>query len=114
MGVYVDEVREYPEHMIKEAARRFGNKWSHMTADTEAELHEMARKIGLRREWCSDHTQPDSRTLHYDLIPSKRRLALANGAQFRPLLGRKTREKKPELKQGTLFDLGEAPAKLPD
>lgn len=41
------------------------------------ELHEMARKIGLRREWFQlvDDCHP-----HYDLFPSRRVLAVRYGA----------------------------------
>lgn len=51
----------------------------HMSADTEEELHEMARKIGLRREWFQNHHIAALR--HYDLTTSKRVLAIQNGAQ---------------------------------
>lgn len=48
----------------------------HMWADTEAELHEMARKIGLRRGWFQEH-----RTLpHYDLTIRRRLAAVKAGA----------------------------------
>lgn len=39
-------------------------------------LHEMARKIGLRRSWF----QGDSRFAHYDVTASKRTRAVAEGA----------------------------------
>jgi hypothetical protein len=46
------------------------------------ELHEIARKIGLKPEWF----QTDNpRFPHYDLTASKRRLALLNGAHYIPL-----------------------------
>jgi len=44
-----------------------------MIADTEAELHAMAERVGLRREWY----QGD----HYDLHPATRTRALAAGAK---------------------------------
>jgi hypothetical protein len=47
-----------------------------MVADTLEELHRMARKIGLKREWFQDHDIP-----HYDVTNPKRRLAVANGAK---------------------------------
>lgn len=53
---------------------------SHLYADTEEELHAFARKIGLRRRWCSDHTQPNSRLLHYDLNSARRARAVTQGA----------------------------------
>lgn len=66
MTVYVDDTLEFPGK----------GEWCHMGADTLDELHTMANKLGLRREWF----QP-SRTLpHYDLRPSKRKLAVKFGA----------------------------------
>ena len=120
MPCYVDEIQDYGG-MVAEAAKRFGTKWCHMTADTPEELHEMAKKLGLRREWCSDHTQPHSRTLHYDLVPSKRARAVKLGAleikiwgHQEPEEAKKDARKKATFKQGTLFDVGEEPVKLPD
>jgi len=74
MAVYVDPNFEWPK----------SDKWpwgsvSHMYADTPEELHRMAKKIGLKREWCSDRTQPGSSILHYDLNPKKRVRAVAAG-----------------------------------
>ena len=65
MTVYVD-------HMQADLGRM---KMSHMVADSLDELHDMARKIGLKREWFQDHETP-----HYDLCQSKRRLAISLGA----------------------------------
>jgi hypothetical protein len=76
--VYVDAIREYPEIAIKEPARRFGRRWSHMTSDTPEELHAMADKLGLKRSWFQPHRRPGFQ--HYDLTPSKRARALALGA----------------------------------
>lgn len=53
-------------------------KWcggAHMLGTDIDELHEMAKKIGLRRSWFQDSTFP-----HYDLTKSKRLKALAEGA----------------------------------
>lgn len=47
-------------------------KMCHMMADTEAELHTMADKIGVARRWF----QGD----HYDICMSKRALAVQSGA----------------------------------
>ncbi len=52
-------------------------QWCHMIADTEDELHEMATAIGLKRAWFQDKS---GKIPHYDLVPSKRKLALKRGA----------------------------------
>lgn len=41
------------------------------------ELHALAKKIGMKREWF----QIDSTIPHYDLSPARRRLAITEGAQ---------------------------------
>lgn len=83
MTVYVDELRSYDEASIKPAARQFGKRWCHMTADTEQELHDFAARLGLKRAWY----QIGGRRVwhwylsHYDLVPSKRALAVKLGAE---------------------------------
>ena len=67
MAVYVDDMFKYP------MGRYRGMKMSHMIADTDDELHEMADKIGVARRWF----QGD----HYDICMSKRECAVALGAQ---------------------------------
>ena len=68
-----------------------GPEWCHLTiegsepSDLEA-LHAFANRIGLKRRWCSDVTQPRSRPIHYDLTKFMRKLALRAGAQFVPAL----------------------------
>ena len=49
----------------------------HMAADTLDELHEMARKIGMKREWFQDN----GRHPHYDLVKRRRDKAVALGAK---------------------------------
>jgi hypothetical protein len=54
-------------------------KWDsacHMFADSLAELHDFAARIGLLHTWF----QRSSRIPHYDLTPGKRREAVAAGA----------------------------------
>jgi hypothetical protein len=72
--VYVDEIRRYPTSI---ACFKGGS--CHMTADTLDELHAMANRIGLRREWFQDKW-----VKHYDLTPPKRELAIAAGCVFVP------------------------------
>lgn len=52
----------------------------HLYADTAEELHAFAARVGLRRAWCSDRTQPGARILHYDLNARRRVAAVALGA----------------------------------
>ncbi|MGH6753372.1 MAG: DUF4031 domain-containing protein, partial [Bradyrhizobium sp.] len=62
MTVYVDDMRA-----------RFGRMvMCHMLADTEAEIHAMAARIGVARKWY----QGD----HYDIALSRRAIAVSLGA----------------------------------
>ena len=72
--VYVDESIGYPKSAIKPQARQCGDKWCHMWCDDghEKELHAIAQQIGLKRSWFQEHRYCS----HYDLVPSKRTLAL--------------------------------------
>lgn len=65
--VYVDSMRAHFGRM----------KMCHMIADSDAELHAMADKIGVARRW---HQSP-GRDSHYDICLSKRALAVAAGAK---------------------------------
>jgi hypothetical protein len=78
MTVYVDRA-QIPARVARHDAR-----WSHLTADTEDELHEFAARLGLRR----GNFQPGkalggqpSVAWHYDMTERKRRRALSRGAQ---------------------------------
>lgn len=69
MSVYVDDVR----------IRWRGKHWSHLTADTETELHDFAASIGLKREWFQpSSTRPEAH--HYDVTDGKRDEAILAGA----------------------------------
>lgn len=70
MSVYVDPIVQYSNR------RPFHNGSCHMFADNTDELHEMAERIGMKRNWFQDKRNFP----HYDLVPSKRKLAVANGA----------------------------------
>ncbi len=83
MAVYVDGLMNIRPADDKPQAQRNGNRWCHMTADTEEELHAFAARLGLKRAWY----QVGGRKAwhwylsHYDLVPSKRALAVKLGAQ---------------------------------
>ncbi len=48
----------------------------HLIADSEEELHEFAKRIGMRRSWFQFH----GRLPHYDLTEKRRAKALELGA----------------------------------
>jgi hypothetical protein len=66
MAVYVDDM-EAPYGRMK---------MCHMLADSDAELHTMADRIGVARRW---HQAPPHDS-HYDIALSKKALAVAAGA----------------------------------
>ncbi len=67
MTIYVDDLREWP-------GKR--SQWCHMATDGDlAALHDLATRIGVRRYFQNHSVHP-----HYDLVPSKRRMAVALGA----------------------------------
>lgn len=65
MAVYVDQERNKLGRMVM----------CHMFADTLAELHDMAQKIGMRRDWFQPLSFP-----HYDVSLSRKADALRHGA----------------------------------
>ena len=67
MSVYVDDMRAPFGRMIM----------CHMIADTDAELHAMADRIGVARRW---HQAPPRHDSHYDIALSARAKAVAAGA----------------------------------
>lgn len=73
MTVYVDNMR------MPARVGSINAKWSHLTADTKAELHEFAQSIGLRREWFQEDASFPTHW-HYDVTDGKRALAIQRGA----------------------------------
>ncbi len=77
--IYVDELRE-----TVTSQRWPYTMGCHMIAaggtpeENSAELHAMAKKMSLRKEWVQ---QSHSKVEHFDLNASKRREAIALGAQ---------------------------------
>lgn len=78
MTVYVDEIRDWT--LIAKARRLRHTHWCHLTADTEAELHEFAAWLGLKRSWFQKKSERDYRW-HYDVTPPKRAQAVKLGAR---------------------------------
>ncbi len=78
MTVYVDDLFEATPRTAQ--ARSHGRRWCHMEADTEAELDAMARKIGLKVAYKQNGDRWLPWRTHYDLVPSKRALAVRYGA----------------------------------
>jgi hypothetical protein len=71
--VYLDDWRQ-PAHLGP-----VDDRWSHLVADTDEELHEFAGRMGMRREWFQD--KPDRpHHAHYDLPERARAGAVAHGA----------------------------------
>lgn len=68
MTVYVDNMRAPFGRMTM----------CHMLADTDTELHAMARRIGVSRRWWQSPEK--SSGSHYDICLSKRALAVKHGA----------------------------------
>jgi hypothetical protein len=62
-----------------------GSCYSHLTADTEAELHEFAEKLGLQRRWYQARCKSKACTRcihwHYDISDAKRNKAIELGAK---------------------------------
>jgi hypothetical protein len=77
--VYVDDAR-IPARVGGTRAR-----WSHLTADTEPELHAFARQIGLRPGWyqrqCKSRCGDPCVHWHYDVTHPKRAAAIVAGAR---------------------------------
>jgi hypothetical protein len=72
---YVDEIVDWGE--VARAKGLRWTLWAHLIADTHVELVAMATKLRLKSEWIQKPGTPDE---HFDLIPSKRIMAIKYGA----------------------------------
>ena len=64
----------YVDHAMNRLGRM---KMSHMMTNSNLdELHQFAKRIGLKREWFQNHPIHP----HYDISESKRKIAIQNGA----------------------------------
>src|SRR5258708_20945482 len=75
MAVYVDDMNLRAD--VPNGDHTVRGKWSHLFADTEAELKAFARKIGLRPEWIQHE---GTHRVHFDVTAGKREQAIAEGA----------------------------------
>jgi len=55
------------------------DRWSHLIADTDEELHRFAKGMGMQRRWFQNKSGRPHHA-HYDLPERARSEALANGA----------------------------------
>ncbi len=80
--IIVDDIVEYPAKMTIDKGLP-GRHWCHMISTladleaAEAELREMAVRIGMGAHWIQHQGKP---TVHYDLTPSLRDRAVRAGA----------------------------------
>ena len=82
MSVYVDNFR------CPATIGRVRGRWSHLTADTPAELHTFAARIGLKPGWFQGRCKTGSCPtvdgvcvhFHYDVVDTKRHDAIRAGA----------------------------------
>jgi len=86
---YVDALREYPDAGLRYTA------FCHLLADTRAELHEMADRLGIPRRFFQDHPW----RWHHDLPEHLRPRAVELGAREVDLhtVGRLLRERRAGL-----------------
>ena len=102
MTVYVDDMR------MPARVGRISARWSHLLADTDAELNEFASRIGLRRSWAQF---PGTWKSHYDVTDTKREQAIHAGAvpigyrteEFLALLDAKRRQRPPTVQLALSF-----------
>lgn len=78
MPVYCDNMRTGATVHNETTGRDVSGAWSHLTADTDEELHKFAEALGLRREY-HQPCPPHSRS-HYDVTERKRKQAIRLGA----------------------------------
>jgi len=85
MAVYVDDMNLRAD--VPDGDQVVRGKWSHLYADTEAELRAFAKQLGLRPEWIQ---HPGEIGVHFDVTARKRQQAIRQGA--RPVTWREAGE----------------------
>jgi hypothetical protein len=83
MAVYVDDASIPAD--VRNGGRVHSSQWSHLTADTQEELHEFAARLGLKRSYFQPGKPRGDGTpspfWHYDLTAGKRSQAIRLGAR---------------------------------
>jgi hypothetical protein len=80
--VYVDQLfkwgtaGKYPNEQAERVGARNNHEWCHMWSPDVNELKELAKKIGLQPGWI----QNSRGFVHFDLVASKRTIAVKYGA----------------------------------
>lgn len=77
--VYVDQLfsQASSNRQAYAVGKRHGHKWCHLWADSVDELIKFALALGLKRNWLQNES---GRFPHFDLVPTYRQRAIANGA----------------------------------
>ncbi|MDD5649698.1 MAG: DUF4031 domain-containing protein [Candidatus Nanoarchaeia archaeon] len=78
--IFVDKLAVYSNDQLSDINKRYDlfTKWSHLFSDNdEKELHDFALKLGLKKEWFKNIKNFP----HYDIVESKRKLAIQLGAR---------------------------------
>jgi Protein of unknown function (DUF4031) len=104
MAVYVDEpIWEWR-----------GRRWCHLTADTSAELHEFAERLGLLRQWFQSKSGRPWHD-HYDLPEDVRAQAIACGAQSltNRQMGRRQTKRRREARTAAVAAVRAEPSEAP-
>ena len=80
MSVYVDDMALKAD--VQNGNRTIKGVWTHLVADSEAELHQFALQLGLKRAYCQYRRSglTGKPNCHYDLTQSKVKQALQLGA----------------------------------
>ena len=76
MAVYVDDMNLRAD--VPGGAHVVRGRWSHLVADSEAELRAFATQLGLRESWIQ---HPGQIGVHFDVTAGKRQQAIDLGAQ---------------------------------
>lgn len=75
MGVFVDDMLRHAA--VRDGSRIVRGRWSHLMADSGAELRQFAGRLRLNPEWIEN---PGTVLEHYDITAAVRELALRLGA----------------------------------